>query len=362
MLTKLDRYIIKKYLSTFVFTIVMITMIAISIDFFEKVDKFLAADTSAWRIFRDYHVNFVPWINGLLWPLFALLAVIFFTSRMARESEVISILAAGISYNRFLRPYMIAGVFLAALLWIGNNYIIPNATKTKNEFESEYIRRSNKQTLSNNQHFFISPIEKAFFRMYSETDSTAYNFRIETISNNKLVYLVKAEKLKYIPDSSSWKMINYEERSFTENKETFTMHTGEEKVRKFPFTPEDFIRYAKQMEMMTTPELNKFIAREEGKGLETAKKFYIELYRRTSDPYTIIILTLIGVSVASRKVRGGLGLHLASGVIIGASFVILSKFSTTFATNLPVPALLGVWIPNIIFTFLALWLYNRAQK
>lgn len=361
-LKKLDVYIIKKYLSTFLFTIVMITMIAMSIDFFEKVDRFLGADTTAFKIAKDYHLNFIPWINGLLWPLFALLAVIFFTSRMARESEIISILAAGVSYNRLLRPYLITGTFLAALLWLGNNYLIPNSTRIKNSFETLYLKKNTKQALSDNQHFYISPMEKAYFRLYSDLDSTAYDFRVETIINGSLIYMLKAEKLVYTGDSNSWKIIDYETRKIDGDKEELSVFTGKEILRNYPFLPEDFIRYAKQMEMMTTTELNKFINREEQKGVMVAKKYYIEKYRRSSDPITIIILTIIGASVASRKVRGGLGFHLASGIIIGAIFVILSKFTTTFATNLSLHPLLGVWIPNILFSLVAFWLYKGAQK
>lgn len=362
MLTKLDWYIIKKYLVTFAFTILMITIIAICIDFFEKVDKFQAADTTVQHIIVDYYLNFIPWINGLLWPLFALLAVIFFTSRLARESEIISMLAAGISYERILRPFIISSIFLAALLWWGNNYLIPNSNRIKNEFESEYIKRTNKSTLASDQHFFISPKEKAYFRIFSSRDSTAYNFRVETFEGSDLVKIFKADRITYIPDSLKWKAYSYEIHTIQGMKENFKIYTDSSIMISYPFKPEDFVRYANQMEMLSTKELRKFIAGERAKGLDTAKKFVIELYRRTADPFTIIILTIIGVSVASRKVRGGMGFHLATGIIMGAAFVILSKFSVTFASNLSLPAGLGVWVPNIAFSFVAYYLYLRAQK
>lgn len=362
-LTKLDWYIIKKYISTFIFTVAMITLIAIAIDFFEKVDKFLDADTTFGHIMKDYYLNFIPWINGLLWPLFALIAVIFFTSRMARDSEIIAILAAGISYNRFLRPYFIAGTFLAILLWIGNNYVIPRSNEIKNEFEGEYIRRGEKTTLSTDQHFFISPNEKAYFRMFNIQDSTVYNFRLETFEGGRLTKMLKAEKLVFMRDTGTWRMFNFEERLIgldTQNLEIFDPKLIS--IKAYPFTPSDFVRYSKQMEMLTTSDLRAFMQSEREKGLETAKKYLIELYRRTADPFTIIILTIIGVSVGSRKVRGGLGFHLSFGIITGAIFVIISKFTVTFATNLSLPAILGVWLPNIIFSCIAYYLYLKAQK
>ena len=351
-----------KYFASFFFTIMMITTIAIAIDYFEKVDRFLGAETTAGHILRDYHLNFIPWINGLLWPLFALIAVIFFTSRLARDTEFISMFSAGISYNRILRPYFFNSLILAALLWLGNNFVIPKATRIKNEFESEFLKKGGKTTLDTDKHFFISPTQKAYFRIYSERDSAAYNFRVETIKNGRITEMTKADKLVFVKDSNQWKMVTYETRTFDSLSENFVRYESQEKLVKMPFKPEDFIRYNKQMEMLTTPELYDFIKKEEVKGIEPPKKYRVELYRRTADPFTIIILTFIGVCVASRKVRGGLGFHLSSGVILGACYVVISKFTMTFALNLSLHPFLGVWIPNIIFSFIAYILFRRAQK
>lgn len=362
MLKKLDIYIIKKYLITFFYTMMLITMIAITIDFFEKVDKLLVKEVKLSEVFTVYYINFIPWINGLLWPLFALLSVIFFTSRLATDSEFIAMLNAGIPYNRLLRPYLIGGIILSTLLWIGNNYVIPNSTRIKNEFEGEHIRKSSVQTLSTDIHFFISPNTKVYFRSFSSRDTIARTFRLERFEKNKLQYILKSPALKYISTSKKWRMEEYEEHSFDTLRETMHIMKGVRKDTLLPFYPDDFVRYTKQMEMMTTGDLKSFITSEESKGITTAKKYIIELYRRSADPFTILILTLIGVTIASRKVRGGLGLHLAGGVIIGATFVILSKFTVTFATNMSLPAGLGVWIPNIFFSIVAYFLYQRAQK
>lgn len=341
---------------------ILITMIAITINYFEQVDRFLNSKLSLKQIALDYYLHFIPWINGLLWPLFALLAVIFFTSRMAKNSEIISILSAKVSYSRFLRPYMIAASFLALLLWIGNNYVIPKSNRLKNEFEGEFIRTSTKKSLSGNTHFFLDPNQKIFLRTYSQRDSSGRTFRLERFENGELVYVLKANKITYLKEDDKWRLENYEIRTFNGLTETHQSFLNSNLDTFLNFVPDDFIRYTKQMEMMNTSDLRNFLSYEQAKGLDSGKKYAIELYRRTADPFTILILTLIGVSVASRKVRGGMGFHLAVGVILGSIFVILSKFATTFSTNLSLPPVVGVWIPNILFSIVAMYLIKTAQK
>lgn len=336
-------------------------MVAIAIDFFEKVDKFLNEDLTTRQIVVEYYLNFIPWINGLLWPLFAFLAVIFFTSRMASNSEIVAILSAGVSYKRILVPYLIAGTLIASILWVGKNYVIPYSNKIKNEFESEYIKKSNRRALSDNIHFFISPEEKVYIRYFRKSDSTAQNFMLERFEGDDLVSVMKVRKLVFKEHPNVWTMHDIEHRSFDGLKEQLYF---EDKPRDttLAITPEDFIRYEKQMEMMSSEALRSFIDQEEKRGIDTALKFKTELYQRTSDPFTIIILTILGVTIASRKVRGGLGLHLAFGIILGAGFIILSKFSMTFSTNLGFNPLIGAWMPNIIFGLVTFVMFLRAQK
>ena len=336
-------------------------MVAIAIDFFEKVDKFLNEDLTTRQIIVEYYLNFIPWINGLLWPLFAFLAVIFFTSRMASNSEIVAILSAGVSYKRILVPYLIAGSLIASVLWVGKNYVIPYSNKIKNEFESEYIKKSNRRALTDNIHFFISPEEKVYIRYFRKSDSTAQNFMLERFEGDDLVSVMKVRKLVFKEHPNVWTMHDIEHRSFDGLKEQLYF---EDKPRDttLAITPEDFIRYEKQMEMMSSEALRSFIDQEEKRGIDTALKFKTELYQRTSDPFTIIILTILGVTIASRKVRGGLGLHLAFGIILGAGFIILSKFSMTFSTNLGFNPLIGAWMPNIIFGLVTFVMFLRAQK
>ncbi|MEE9438611.1 MAG: LptF/LptG family permease [Saprospiraceae bacterium] len=362
MLKKLDIYIIKKYLGTFLFTILMITMIAIAIDFFEKVDKFLKDDVTVHQIVFDYYLNFIPWINGLLWPLFALLAVIFFTSRLAGDSEIISMLSAGISYQRIMRPYLIASIILASIHWTAKNYLIPHSNKIKGEFESEYIRKSNKKTLKDNTHFFLNKNEKVYIKYFRRSDSTANTFRLEKFKQGNLSYVLKARKLEYLSPPNNWKLVDFEWLKIDSLKEELYLSHGESYDTTFNFTPQDVFRYFNQMEMMNTTDLRNFIAVEQSRGIDTATKYKTELYSRTSDPFTIIILTLLGLAIASRKTRGGMGLHLAMAVMLGSAFVILSKFSMTFSANLGMHPLLGAWIPNIIFGIITIYLVRTAQK
>jgi lipopolysaccharide export system permease protein len=362
MLKTLDKYIIKKYIGTFLFTVLLITMVSVVIDFSEKIAKFLDQPLTAKQIIFDYYLPFIPWINGLLWPLFALIAVIFFTSRMARNSEIISILNAGVSFRRMMVPYFIAGLLISLALWGLNNFVIPKSSKLKIEFESEYLRKSQRSTLSYDVHFFLEPNAKVYIRYYRERDSSAQTFRLEKYQDGNLSYLLKANRLKLKEPPNVWTLKDYEIRTIDGLNETLLVASGKSMDTTFNFTPKDFIRYSKQMEMMTSRDLVDFIEIEKSRGLGQAKKFQIELHRRTADPVTVLILTLIGVAVASRKVRGGMGFHLAIGIILGAGFVVLSKFAVTFANNLSLSPGLGVWTPNIFFSFVALFLAAKAQK
>jgi lipopolysaccharide export system permease protein len=334
-------------------------MVSVVIDFAERIHKLITAPT---HIIFDYYLNFIPWVNGLMWPLFALITVIFFTSRMAKNSEIISFFNAGISFYRLLVPYTIAASILGGLLWVGNNYVIPKSSKIKYEIESEYIYKSKKQTLSNNLHMFISPDSKVFIRYYRKRDTSGQTFRLERFSEGSIDYILKAKRINIKEPPNTWTLEDYEIREFKGKKESLLIARGQSMDTTLNFTADDFIRYNNQMQMMTTGELKEFIESEDQKGLLPSKMFVIELYRRSSDPFTILILTIIGVAVAARKVRGGFGLHLAIGVIIGASYVVVSRFSSTFATNHSLAPLIAVWIPNIIFSLIALVLVMRAQK
>ena len=358
---KIDVYIIQKFLTTFIFTIALISIVSIAIDLSEKVSRLMKAEAPFKEIVFDYYLNFIPWIVGLLAPVFVLIAVIFFTARMAKNNEILAILNSGVSYRRLLVPYMVGAGIIASLLWVGGNYIIPKSTFKKNTFENQYIFKGNKQINVDNVHFFLSEDEKAYVRYFRMRDTTMQGFRIETFADGELVEMMKTEKLAFKAAPNVWTLRGYTVRRFDGNSEEMETYVGDLDTT-FAFTPEDFIRYTNEMEMMTTPELREFVKYEQKRGVSDSVKHLTEIQRRTADPFSIFILTLLGASVASRKSRGGMGMNLALGIVAAALFVMMQKFSSTFAQGNFITPALGMWIPNIFFSFVVIYFISKAQK
>ncbi len=359
---KIDLYIIKKFLKTFLFTIALISVVSIAIDLSEKITRLMKSKAPIKEVIVEYYVNFIPWIIGLLTPVFVLIAVIFFTARMAKNNEIISILNAGVSYRRFLLPYMIGAGIIASALFVGGNYIIPKSTFKKNTFENVYINRGNRKVDVDNVHFFLGENEKAYVRYFRLRDTSMQGFRTERFNENgELIELLQTERLDFLGPPNKWRLNGHTVRKFNGMQEEINQYT-EKLDTVFPFTPDDFVRYTNEMEMMTTPELRKFVAYEKSRGVADSIKHITEIQRRLADPFSIFILTLLGVTVASRKTRGGMGMNLAIGVATGAFFVFMQKFSATFAQGNIISPELGMWIPNIFFSIVAIFFISRAQK
>ncbi len=361
MLKILDRYIIKKFLSTFFFSVLIFTLISIIIDLSANTEKFIEGKVPWGEIFGDYYLNWVLWINGLLFPLYALIGVVFFTARMAYNSEIISILNAGISFRRLMRPYLIGGLILFGIHLVGNHYVIPLGNQKHYSFQHEYIWKNNDRGKTKDVHLFIGPNTKIYIDHFNKKSQKATDFRVEKIIDNKIVYLLKAQTAEWLGPPDKWRIHNYTERTFDGVKEGFVNGEKLKMDTTFNLTPADFVRYINHKEMLTTPELNSFIQKEKGRGVGNTKVYEVELHRRTAEPFTILILTLIGFAVASRKVRGGMGFQLAIGVGIGAIFIFISKFSATFSINDSLPAIVGVWIPNVIFSIIAIFLILKSR-
>jgi lipopolysaccharide export system permease protein len=362
LLRLLDRYIIRKYLTTFFFTAMLFSLLAITIDFSEHIEKFVEQPVTRKEILLDYYLNYIPWINGLLWPIFALISVIFFTSRMARNTEVVAMLNAGMSYGRFLRPFLVAAGLLAGLYLLGNHIVFPRGSKTMLTFQNKYIFKNNIRVKSGNIHIFIGPETKVFIDHYLSTDSSGTGFRLEQFDSLQLVYMLRAKTFRYLRDSGKWRLNDYEVRTWENGRERYFSGRGMEIDTAIALYPSDFVYYSNDKEMMTTPELSRQIRFEQERGIGTSRVMRSEYHRRWAEPFTIIILTVIGVSIASRKQRGGMGLNLALGVAIGAIFVFVSKFALTFSTNLGMNPMLAMWLPNLVFGSLAMWLVSKAQK
>jgi len=362
MLKILDRYIIKKFLGTFLFVVLIFTLIAVIIDFSQNVEEFIDEQLPAWRVAKEYYFNFAIFINGLLWPLFAMISVIFFTSRMAFNSEIISILNAGVSFRRLMRPYLIGAGLIASVHLLLNHFVIPVSNKTRLDFFHSYIMKESDHGQTRDVHMFISPDTKIYVKDYFKRDSTARSFRLEKLDGNRIVSFIEASEARWQGPPNKWKLSNYEIHSFVGGKESIVVGGREKLDTTFNLTPNDFVRYDDTREMIPSQKLAAFIAEEKQRGIGNTKLYEIELYRRTADPFTLLIVTLIGMSVATRKVRGGMGFHLALGISLGAIFVFMAKFSITFATNEALPAMLGVWMPNIVFAVIAAILVAKAQK
>ncbi len=368
LLKKIDKYIIGKYLKTFFFTVLLFTMISFIIDLSTQMESFLEEACTIEEIVYDYYLPFIPWINGLLFPLYALISVIFFTSRMAYDSEIISILNAGVSFRRMMRPYFIGACIIGGLHLFANHYLIPLGNKSKVNFEHTYLYKGEDKGRTRDVHLVLNrdtannSITKAYVKTYARIDTSVRNLILERFVDTRLVYRLKASRAEWIKPPNHWKLRDYEIRTFNGEQETMTFGNHQHIDTTLNMFHDDFVLYENDKLTMTTPELQRAINREKARGVKTTKGFLLEIQRRSAEPFTVLIVTLIGMAIAARKVRGGLGLHLALGVALGAAYVFLSRFSTTFATNQTLAPELAVWIPNILFTFILIYLISKAQK
>lgn len=337
----------------------LIILIAIIFDISEKIDDFIQGQAPLKAIVFDYYFNFIPFFVNLFSPLFTFIAVVFFTSKMAGNTEIVAILTSGVSFKRLLMPYMLSAAVIATLSFILNHYVIPHANQRRLNFENTYIRNKYRNT-DMNIHRQIKPDEYIYFESYNNFENIGSRFSYEKMKNGKLVYKLMANQIAYDSLKNSWRVINYTIRTIDGLKEHIKM--GESFDTTYNFTPEDFGTRLNNVETMNRPELNKFIAEEKMRGSDEIAFFELEKYRRTSMPFATFILTLIGVSMASRKTRGGIGLHIGLGMLVSFSYILFLQISTTFATNGNLSPLLAVWIPNIIYFFIALTLLKLAPK
>ena len=356
---KLDWYILKKFLGTFFYAIVILAVITGIIDYSEKVDDFVKSKASAWAILV-YYKNFIPYMVAFLFPLFIFIATIFFTSKLAYKSEIIAMLAGGVSFPRFTRPYLIGSLFLAGISLLANHWIVPAANKERIAFETIYVKEANVAS-DRNVHLQLSNDLYVYIQSYDYTSNMGYKFTAEKIDGILLKEKLMAERASYDSVTKVWKLYNVMIRKNDGLKEELKFVP--EMTRQYAsFTPKDLDNNNDLMTAMTTPHLDEVIAREKLRGRENLNQYYVEKHRRTSQPFAGIILTMIGVSIASRKVRGGSGFHLAIGICISATYIMAIQFSSTFSTKAGLNPLLAVWIPNIIFGCVAAFLYRKQTR
>lgn len=363
---KLDWYIIKSFLVTFFFSIFLFTIIAIVIDISEHTDDFVKSGLSFLQIVSQYYIPFIPHIIALLFPLFVFIAVIFFTSKLAGRSEIIAILAAGVAYRRILLPYFIGGLLLAGLLLLANAYIIPAAEVKRLAFQVSYFDNDSPGDATS----FANRQKNIYFRVDSFTYAGLINydtltkrggpFFMHTIKGNTLVYNLRAGSMQWDTAVKKWKLETVYERTINGLHEHTT--SLPKKNMNFNFKPVDLNNDEHVKDMLTSPALSKYIVQQEQRGAEGVNELKIENYRRMATPVAVIILTLIGAIVASRRARGGSGVHLAFGFVTAAAFILMDRFSTIFSTKGSLPPAIAAMIPNLVFIIVMLFIYRRAPK
>ena len=364
MFKLIDNYILKKFFGTFIFTMLVITVIAVVIDTSEKADDFVRSGLTARQLITAYYIGFIPFIMSMIYPLMVFIAVIYFTSKMAGRSEFIAILAGGVKYNRMLRPYLIGAVFLSMIFWLASQTWVPKANEIRTDFQAVYVDRNSSYNgdiyRNNNYYLRVDPNTFVGFKYYDTANHTANNFFLQRLHGNKVVYTVRADNVRWDPLKKDWKLTTVVERTINGVRETLekkdTLHVN------LNVQPKELRRDDYLKDKLTTAELKQFIHMEELRGSEGLNTFKVELYHRDASPFSVIIMALIGAIMACRKVRGGSGLHLAIGIVIAALFVVMDKFSVTFSTKGNLPPILAAWLPNIIFSGVAFILYARAPK
>jgi lipopolysaccharide export system permease protein len=360
---KLDWYILKKLFVTFFFCMFLFTLVAVAVDSSEKTDDFVKSGLNTSQIVSQYYFGFVPYIWGLLFPLFVFIAVIFITSRMATRSEIVAILASGISYNRFLRPYIIGGLILAGMLWYASQYVIPKAQAIRGNFQTKYVGSYKSTEFMDRPSAIYKRSDSntyVGFRGYDTAIKTAVAFYLDRLKKDKVVYNLRSESIVWDTATKNWKLTNVTIR---------TVDSTHEKIEKKPemhlslnITPADLRDDEYIKDKLTTPQLKHFIDMEELRGSEGLNTLKVELYRRTATPVAVFLLSMIGVVVSSRKVRGGAGLHLAMGIVIAVIYILFDRFSTVFSVKGNFPPIIAAWLPNFIFGGIAFWLYRLAPK
>ena len=356
---KLDWYIIKKFLGTFFFSISLILLIVVVFDISEKIDDFIEKDAPLRGIIFDYYLNFIPYFGNLFSPLFTFVAVIFFTSKMANNTEVISILSSGISFNRFLRPFMLSAGLLAILSFTLSNFIIPPANSERLEFENTYIKNPYKNR-DKDIHMQIKPGQFIYMQSYNTKRNIGYKFSIEQFENNELKEKLFCNYIKWNETTENWTVHNYFIRKIDHLNEEII--EGDTLALTINMHPNDFNVRRSMVETMNMFQLNDYIEEERMKGSKNLVFHIIEQQKRFAYPFATLILTIVAVSMASRKVRGGIGLHLGLGLLISFAYILFMQVSTTFATNGDLSPIIAVWIPNLLFASLGLYLIKKAPK
>lgn len=357
MFKVLDRYIIKKFLGTYVFAIILVLAIVVMFDVNEKLDAFMKAPLKA-TIF-DYYVNFIPYFANQFAPLFTFIAVIFFTSKLASHSEIVAILSTGMSFRRLMVPYLVSAAVIAALTFVLTSYIIPPANVKRIDYTNEYVKNK-RVDYGANIMLMVAPGEIAYINRYDNITKVGATFSLSKFDEKKmLVSRLTARSIKW-DTLYNWTVNDYVIRDFKNNREIITKGNSLDTI--IPFEPRDFLISVNDHEKMTTPELKEYVERQRERGVANIQAFEIEYHRRYAMTAAAFILTVIGMSLSSRKARGGMGLNIGIGLVLSFSYILFMTITQTFAQSDLTSPMLAMWIPNIVYSIIAVILYLRASR
>ena len=359
---RMDWYIIKKFIGTYIYSIALIISISIVFDINENLAKFTTNHAPLRAIVFDYYANFVPYFANLFSPLFVFIAVIFFTSKLAGNSEIIAMLACGMSFKRLLRPYLISAALIAVLNFYLGAYIIPKGTVVRHDFESLY-KNSKRNTTASNIQLMVDRGTVAYISQYDDTRKTGYGFSLYKFEKKKLVSHMTASIIQYDTISDShyhWKARSYKIRELKGMREKIT--SGSEIDTLIQMEPMDLIFSKGQQETFTSPELLRYISKQQSRGSSNVVQYEVEYHKRIATSFASFILTIIGVSLSSRKRKGGMGMYLGIGLALSFSYILLQTISSTFAINADTPPMLAAWVPNILYAIIAYFCYRHAPN
>lgn len=359
----IDRYIIRKFLGTYLFAIAMIIVIVVIFDAAEKTDDLMKSNASLWEILSGYYLNFIPYFINQFSGLFTFIAVIFFTSKMAYDTEIIAILSSGVSFKRLMWPYFVAAFTITVLSLLLNLMVIPEANARRIAFENDYMRSEGEMSSTYDRHIYrqLSPGTFAYIRDFNPKEKTAGYFVIETYKGANIQSSLEAENVKFDDKQGRWTAPKYIRRDYKGEKETM-IQSQKPLDTIVNLSGDELGKVEELMQTMNSRKLTTFIQQQKEKGSDMVAIFQVENYSRYAYPISTFILTLIGVSLSSRKVRGGTGLHIGVGIGLCFSYIVLMKFASEFAKSGSVPAWLAIWSPNIIYSIIGIYLYIKAPK
>lgn len=359
-LQRLDRYIIKKFLGTYFFSLLLIIVVIIVFDYNEKIDRFVSSNAPMDAIIFDYYANLAPYYANTFSALFVFISVIYFTSKLAGNSEIIAMLSSGVSFRRLIKPYMIAAGIISILTYLMSAFIIPNGTATRLEFEQKYSRKKKVES-ANDIQLKIDDNTIAFIERYENRNNTGWRFMLDKFEDKKLVSHMEARTITYNPDRpGTWTARHWKIRDLQDNKEIIRESKKEPLDTLLRIEPSDFLISEGEQETMTTPELSDYIDKQKERGIANTKNFEIEYHKRIAMSFAAFILTIIGVSLSSRKAKGGMGLSLGIGLALSFSYILFQGISSAFAEQMPIA--MAAWLPNIIYSIIAIVLYIKAPR